>query len=53
MRTQLGAWRAQGLHLRGGALDIRGVGIGHRLNHDGRTAADADAPTDTCTENDG
>ena len=39
---QLGAGACEGLHLRGGALDIRGVGIGHRLNHDGRTAADAD-----------
>ncbi len=40
---QLGAGARQRRHLARGAFDVGGVGIGHRLHDDRRTAADDDA----------
>ena len=39
---QFGAGTRQGRDLGDGAVDIGGVGVGHRLHHDRRTAADGD-----------
>ena len=43
-------------HLGGGRRDVGGIGVGHRLHHDGRVAADrdgADADGDAGTARDG
>ena len=40
---QLGAGAGERGHLAGGPLHIGGIGIGHRLHDDGRTAAHRDA----------
>ena len=40
---ELGAGARQCLHLLHRRFDVGGVGIGHRLHHDGGAAADADA----------
>ena len=43
----LGAGARQLDHLRGRGGDVGGVGVGHRLDDDGRAAADDDLPTRT------
>ena len=40
--NQLGAGARKGCDLRDGAVDIGGVGVGHRLHDDRRAAADGD-----------
>ena len=39
---QFGAGACQLLDLNGGADDVGGIGVGHRLHHDRRVAADPD-----------
>ena len=40
MRTISEPARCERRDLLGGAVHVRGVGVGHRLHHDGRAAAD-------------
>ena len=47
---QLGARARERLHLLCGALDVRGVGIGHRLHDDGCAAADLTGRSDLTAE---